>query len=275
MSPDWSRRRFLQTALLAAAAGRVPVARGAPVSDPSIAPAITGDATIDRILIAAVEALLPAAGHGPSARDAAVTTHLAGVAADPSFAGVRGLWRRGGAALDRLAAAERGAAFTALDGGAQVALIDRALRGQAGDQAALLAPFALALLEFSLEGYFGHPRHGGNRDGLVWRRYGLADALGGEHAAHQAPPAAARTPAADAERAVAGRWDVIVVGSGAGGAALAWRLASRGARVLVLEKGDRVGTAQAHDEIAATRRNLFVPYARDEPHLVSSPGTAP
>lgn len=275
MSRDWSRRRFLQTALLAAAAGRVPVARAAPVSHPSIAPAITGDAAIDRTVIAAVEALLPDAGRGPSARDAAVTTHLAGVAADPAFAGVRGLWRRGGAALDRLAGAEHGIAFTGLDGNAQLALLDRALRGEASEQSALLAPFALALLEFSLEGYFGHPRHGGNRDALVWRRYGLDDALGDEHAAHHAPPVAARTPAADAERAVAGRWDVIVVGSGAGGAALAWRLASRGARVLVLEKGDRVGTAQAHDEIASTRRNLFVPYARDEPHLVSSLGAAP
>lgn len=271
MSPDWSRRRFLQTALLAAAARRIPAARAADAPD---AP-ISGDAAADRVLSAAVDALLPGPGSGPSARDAAVAAHLAGVAADPAFAGVRALWRRGALALDRLAGTESGRPFTALDDDARTALLAGALRGDAGGHSALLTPFALALLEFSLEGYLGHPRHGGNRDARVWRHYGLAGVLAEPHAPHHPPPPAARSAAADAERAATGRWDVIVIGSGAGGAALAWRLASRGARVLVLEKGRRVDTTQAHDEIASTRRNLFVPYARDEPHLVSSPGAAP
>ncbi|MBI4676969.1 MAG: GMC family oxidoreductase [Elusimicrobia bacterium] len=43
------------------------------------------------------------------------------------------------------------------------------------------------------------------------------------------------------------RWDVVVVGSGAGGAAVAGRLAQGGARVLVVEKG---GWPAAHDDAA-------------------------
>ncbi|SRR5712692_7129114 len=33
------------------------------------------------------------------------------------------------------------------------------------------------------------------------------------------------------------RWDVIIVGTGAGGGALAWRLAPSGKRILLLERG--------------------------------------
>ncbi|MGH6920154.1 MAG: FAD-dependent oxidoreductase, partial [Geminicoccaceae bacterium] len=36
------------------------------------------------------------------------------------------------------------------------------------------------------------------------------------------------------------RYDYIVIGSGAGGAAAAWRLAQTGRRILVLEKGDEL-----------------------------------
>jgi choline dehydrogenase-like flavoprotein len=34
-----------------------------------------------------------------------------------------------------------------------------------------------------------------------------------------------------------GRYDIIVIGSGAGGSTLAWRLAAAGIRVLIIERG--------------------------------------
>ena len=37
-----------------------------------------------------------------------------------------------------------------------------------------------------------------------------------------------------------GRYDIIIIGSGAGGGTLAYRLASSGARILLLERGDYV-----------------------------------
>jgi len=62
---------------------------------------------------------------------------------------------------------------------------------------------------------------------------------------------------------------VCIVGSGAGGAPLALRLAEAGATVVVLEKGPWYTKADfRRDEIDIVRRDFFVPYVDDEPHLV-------
>lgn len=63
--------------------------------------------------------------------------------------------------------------------------------------------------------------------------------------------------------------DVCVVGSGAGGAPVALACAEAGMRVVVLEKGPWYRQKDLlHDEIAVVRRNFFVPFVADEPHLV-------
>ena len=78
------------------------------------------------------------------------------------------------------------------------------------------------------------------------------------------------------------RADVVVIGSGAAGAAVSWRLASRGARVVCLEQGDWVDP----EEFPSTRplveaeylrgRFHFLPNVRrrpaDYPVLTESPG---
>jgi len=63
--------------------------------------------------------------------------------------------------------------------------------------------------------------------------------------------------------------DVCIVGSGAGGAPLALRLAEAGAKVVVLEKGPWYTKADfTRDEIEIVRRDFWVPYVDDEPHLM-------
>lgn len=64
-------------------------------------------------------------------------------------------------------------------------------------------------------------------------------------------------------------YDAVIVGSGAGGGAVAWRLAMAGKRVLVLEKGPWYTEADfAKDEITCCRRSVFTPDLRDERHVI-------
>jgi choline dehydrogenase-like flavoprotein len=61
--------------------------------------------------------------------------------------------------------------------------------------------------------------------------------------------------------------DVVVIGSGAGGAPVATVLAEAGARVVILEKGPYYTSADfVHDEVKICRRDFWVPYLDDEPH---------
>jgi len=291
----WDRRAFLSGALRtfagAAVAGRpfpflgdLLAANADSGSTPNAtdtgAQAVTGDAAASRVLAAALGAIVPAAGPGPSAEQARLATHLAAVTAAPEFASLRHQWHVAAPLLDTLAHTQTGRGFCELDPATAAEVLRACASGKAGDWMSADAPQTLvrSLLEFALEGYFGHHRHGGNPDGIVWRAYGLDAMLAtvDGHAGHA--EATSSPPPADADEAglYGKNWDVIVIGSGAGGAALAWRLATRGVNVLVLEKGPRITPGVAdHDEIAATRRNRFVPYVKDEPHVVVAPGAAP
>ncbi|MDF1563133.1 MAG: GMC family oxidoreductase [Deltaproteobacteria bacterium] len=67
--------------------------------------------------------------------------------------------------------------------------------------------------------------------------------------------------------------EVIVVGSGAGGAPVAAVLAEAGLRVVVLERGpwytiDDFG----HDEVKSCRRDFWIPFAQDDPHTLREAG---
>jgi choline dehydrogenase-like flavoprotein len=64
-------------------------------------------------------------------------------------------------------------------------------------------------------------------------------------------------------------YDACIVGSGAGGGAVAYALTLAGYRVLVLEKGPHYTDRDFfHDELTVCRRNFFVPSPLDEPHVV-------
>ena len=64
-------------------------------------------------------------------------------------------------------------------------------------------------------------------------------------------------------------YDICIVGSGAGGAPVAYTLAKAGFKVLVLEKGPLYSESDfKKDEIAVSRRQLFTPNLDEEYHLV-------
>ncbi len=73
-------------------------------------------------------------------------------------------------------------------------------------------------------------------------------------------------PTATAQRDEA---DVVVIGSGAGGAPVAAALAEAGAKVVVLEKGPYYTLRDfTHDEVAICMRDFFVPYPHEDPHTI-------
>lgn len=67
--------------------------------------------------------------------------------------------------------------------------------------------------------------------------------------------------------------DAVIVGSGAGGGALAWRLSAAGWRVLVLEKGPRYARDDYRHGVGGLRPGDFVPNVDLDPHTVVTPRT--
>ncbi len=65
--------------------------------------------------------------------------------------------------------------------------------------------------------------------------------------------------------------DICIIGSGAGGAPVAYTLAKAGYKVVVLEKGSLYDERDfKKDEIAVSRRSLFTPDLKDEFHMVET-----
>lgn len=75
-------------------------------------------------------------------------------------------------------------------------------------------------------------------------------------------------PLTAAPPTIAGVYDAIVIGSGAGGGAVAWRLATAGWRVLVLEKGPRHARADYRHAPGGLQPGDFVPPVEVDPHTV-------
>ncbi|MCK4874619.1 MAG: GMC family oxidoreductase, partial [Sulfurimonas sp.] len=66
------------------------------------------------------------------------------------------------------------------------------------------------------------------------------------------------------------KYDVCIIGSGAGGAPIAYELSRAGYKVVVLEKGSNLTEEDfSKDEIAVSRRDIYTPLLKDERHVIN------
>jgi gluconate 2-dehydrogenase gamma chain len=109
------------------------------------------------------------------------------------------LWRAGLRGLDATARRAHGQAFADLPFEAQTALLREVEKGAgaASDWGGVdPAEFFAELSSFAMMGFYGDPRHGGNKDRVSWRMLGVPDPpIRGRLHETPAPPALAPRPA--------------------------------------------------------------------------------
>ena len=121
-------------------------------------------------LRAALQRLLPADESGPGALEANVDGYVLDGLAGP-LSQLAPICAEGLSALSRAAERLHGAPFASLSADGQDDLLGRLERGEL-DELADGAGFFNLLHHLMLEGTFGDPRHGGNRDFVGWELLG-------------------------------------------------------------------------------------------------------
>jgi len=92
------------------------------------------------------------------------------------FKHLRQTYRQGIAAVDASGRALYGASFVDLTSARQVELLTRMEQGQAPHEVwkeLSSAEFFGVVVEHTMQGFYGDPRHGGNRDAASWRMLGV------------------------------------------------------------------------------------------------------
>ncbi len=142
--------------------------------------------------------------------------------------------------LDAEAKSHAGAGFALLGPADQDQVLAAVERGDVKTAWAVPpAVFFETLVTLVAEGYYADPGNGGNRGSVSWSMVGYPAPL--------APASRGRIPAVvRSHQEVRDRYDVVVVGAGAGGGVAAHVLAAAGFEVLVVERGDALG----NDEVA-------------------------
>ena len=109
----------------------------------------------------------------PSARSLGVSNFVGEAARSAGFLSVRADILKLLRHLDLAAKSAGGARFVDLEPNARAEILSRIASGEPG-RGSFNPSTALELtLRLALEGYLGHPHHGGNRDGLAWRAFAI------------------------------------------------------------------------------------------------------
>jgi len=163
----FDRRAFLQAALAAAAAAGLGCGRnGTPWRFFTVEEA--------RTLAAISEQIIPA-DHDHGAAWAGVVNYI-----DRQLCGAHSrfqdVYQQGIAAIDANCRSRYSATFADLDSERQIDFLHRLESNQVdGDFAKQVSPaeFFGLVVDHTMQGFYGDPRHGGNRDGISWKMLGL------------------------------------------------------------------------------------------------------
>jgi gluconate 2-dehydrogenase gamma chain len=163
-----SRRKFLQAAIAAAAASGASVGCGGNKSPWRF---LTVDEA--RTLAAICDQIIPE-DKDPGAAWAGVVSYIDRQLCGP-LEHLRGAYRSGIAAVDNSSRALHGADFVGLTAVQQVELLTLMEQGRApGDWRNISsAEFFNLLVDQTMQGFYGDPRHGGNREGVSWKMLGI------------------------------------------------------------------------------------------------------
>ena len=163
-----SRRRFVQIALAAAAAGSGAACR----STRSPWRFLTVDEA--RTLAAICDQIIPP-DQDPGAAWAGVVNYIDRQLCG-SFKHLRQTYRQGIVAVDASSRVLYGSGFVDLTSARQVELLTRMEQGKAPREAwkeVSSAEFFGLLVDHTMQGFYGDPRHGGNRDAASWKMLGV------------------------------------------------------------------------------------------------------
>ena len=126
--------------------------------------------------------------------------------------------------------------------------------------------FLTLVVSLTVQGFYGDPDNGGNRDGVSW------DMIGYRYLPEGATWPEVRLPSFPmiAWADVAGHYDAVVVGSGAGGGVAACVLSEAGMRVLLVERGRWLDTRDLRpDHLRSQRLQLGYAALADPPAPLS------
>lgn len=161
---DLLRRSAALGAVAAAPAGVLAqAANAAPYANLSAAEAATLEAVVAR--------LIPADRNGPGALEAGAARYIDGALGD-ALAAQRPVYAAGLAALDAFARSVAGVPFAALPEARQDELLGLVEQNRATGFGPSSSAFFDLVLGHTLEGTFGDPHYGGNRDFIGWELIG-------------------------------------------------------------------------------------------------------
>ena len=165
MKRDWSRRDLLRRSAALGAVTVIP-ARVLAQAERS-APYVTLTAPEAATLEAIVARLVPRDANGPGALEAGAARYIDG-ALGQALAAQRPAYAAGLAAVEAHARASAGGSFTALAAEQQDAVLTDLEQNRAPGFTPGSAAFFELVLGHTLEGTFGDPHYGGNRDFIGW-----------------------------------------------------------------------------------------------------------